>query len=147
MRLEEIRLLLAGLTEIGGVCVALFAAREGLLLAAVGDVADSEATELRAALVAAGFASFDRAISQLAIGPAETITIETASHTLHLAGHGEYLLAVIAERRADPARVRWEMRRIAQRLFGIVPRLRPHADSPDRRQNAPPPQSRPSASR
>ena len=143
MQLEPVRLVLADLAEMNGVRAALFVARDGLPLAAVGDVVERGGGDLRAALVAAVFASVDRAISQLGINAAETVTVETSSHTLHVAGCGDYLLAVVAERRTNPAQVRWEMRRAAERLLELVPRPKAPSDGARRADG----QSRPRTSR
>lgn len=116
MQLTPVRRVLADLARVNGVRSAFFAARDGLSLAAAGEAVTLGGSELHAALVAAAFATVDRAISQLGVGSAEAVAVETATHTLHVAGVGDFILGVIADRHTNPALIRWEMRRAAQRI-------------------------------
>ena len=108
------REVLADLAAIDGVEGSFLAGQDGLVVCADGEA--REGADLRAALIVAVFATVERAISQLAVGEARYVTIDTSTHTLHIAGFGDLLLVVIAERRANPALIRWEIRRAARRL-------------------------------
>ncbi len=109
---------LAGISEIDGVRGTFLAGSDGLVIASQCD--DEGLADLRAALIAAAFATVDRTISQLEIGEARLASIETTTHTIHVARLRDLILAVIAERGASPSVIRWEMRRAARHL-GVPP--------------------------
>jgi predicted regulator of Ras-like GTPase activity (Roadblock/LC7/MglB family) len=112
-----LREVLVDIAEIEGVQGAFLAASDGLVIAANGDRQD--AADLRAALIAAAFATIDRAISLLDVGGALLTSIETTTHILHAARLGELLLVVIANRQASSGLIKWEMRRAARRLAHV----------------------------
>lgn len=105
---------LADIAEVEGVQSTFLAGADGLIVASEGDAV--EIADLRAALIAAIFATVDRAISQLQVGEARLASIETTSHSIHVARLQDLILAVIADRQASASVIRWEIRRAARRL-------------------------------
>ncbi len=103
---------LADLIEVEGVRSAFLSGPDGLVVATAGE--SPESADLRAALLAAVFASIDRGIANLGVGRPLQASIETASHVLHVANLGAYLLVVVADRQSSVGIIRWEMRRAAR---------------------------------
>ena len=108
---------LADLTEIEGVRAAFLTGTDGLVIAAQGEIPD--AADLRAALIAAIFATIDRGISHLDVGSVRQASIETSTHIIYVVCLGELLLVVITERETSSGIVRWEMRRAARLLARV----------------------------
>jgi predicted regulator of Ras-like GTPase activity (Roadblock/LC7/MglB family) len=127
MQLAPVRRILDELTELDGVRSAFFAARDGLALVVAGEASNQGGADLRAALVAAVFATVDRAISQLDMGTAEFIAVETETNTLHMVGLGDFLLGVVSQRRTNPSLVRFEMRRVGRRVVELMDQPDPSA--------------------
>lgn len=117
MSLDEV---LGDVLAVDGVLGAILVAYDGLIVATMGDA--GEHSDLESALFAASFATVERAISQLDLGRAKVIRIETSSRRLIVTDIGELLLVTIAELRSEERTIIWEVSRAARLIAQITSR-------------------------
>lgn len=106
------------LVEIEGVNGALFAGKDGLVVAST---LEGEDEEVLGAIAAAAFDASGRYIEQLGMGAVRYILFETPAGTVQVADAGEMLVVVRSTNRAGTGRIRLELTRAAHHLAQAGP--------------------------
>ena len=106
------------LVEIEGVSGALFAGKDGLVIAST---LEGEDEEILGALAAAAFDASGRYIEQLGMGAVRYVLFETPAGTVQAADAGEMLVVARSTVQAGIGRIRMELIRAAQHLAQTGP--------------------------
>lgn len=101
------------LVEIEGVSGALFAGKDGLVVAST---LEGEDEEVLGAMAAAAFDAAGRYIEQLGMGAVRYVHFETPAGIIQAADAGEMLVVVRSTGETSIGRVRLELTRAAQHL-------------------------------
>lgn len=101
------------LVEIEGVSGALYAGKDGLVVAST---LEGEDEEMLGAMAAAAFDAAERYIEQLGMGAVRFVLFETPAGTVQAADAGEMLVVVRSTNQAGIGQIRLELTRAAQRL-------------------------------
>jgi predicted regulator of Ras-like GTPase activity (Roadblock/LC7/MglB family) len=110
---ERVENILRRLMAIDGVSGAVFAAKDG---AVVASTLEGEDEEILGAMAAACYDSTARYIGELGIGNVWHALYETPTGAIQIADVGDYLLIVRTTQRAGLGRIRLELAQAGQRL-------------------------------